>query len=452
MASFNLRSSVILRLIIIGVLGLVLLIPAALIQDVITEREGRRDEATREVSEKWGGIQTVSGPMLTVPFKKLFKDTAGKIATYIEYAHFLPEQLNIDAKLDPEIRHRGIYDIVLYKSDLTFTGKFLAPDFAGLNIAEADVMWKDAYLALGLTDLKGIKEIVKVKWNDTTLTANPGLESNDVINIGISSKPVLAALTRDATVSGGGYDFSMNVKLNGSTEMSFTPVGRETVVKTNSSWRNPSFAGAYLPETREVSEKGFTAAWKILHLNRNYPQQWIGNTQSIQGSQFGVRLLLLVDEYQKNMRSAKYAIMFIFLTFLALFMTEVLNRKSIHPIQYILIGIALLVFYTLLLSLSEQIGFGLAYLAASAAIISLITGYTKSVLGGLRETLAIAGILSLLYGFLFVILQLEDYALLLGSVFLFAVLAAVMYLTRKIDWFNAGKAAASESPESKPVA
>jgi inner membrane protein len=433
----KLKNSVGLRLFIIGVLSLVLLIPAMMIQGLITEREQRRDSAVFEVSYKWGQPQTIAGPILTVPYKKLVKDEKGNLTPVVEYAHFLPEQLSINAELFPEVRYRGIYEVILYNSRLQLRGNFAPLDFNQFSILAENILWKDSFLALGLTDLKGIREAVKIKFNDAEFIANPGIESKDVLEIGISVKPKLSA-------SNERYEFAIDLDLNGSGTISFVPVGKETAVKISSPWGNPSFGGEFLPVARQVQSNHFNAEWKVLHLNRNYPQQWLGSRHKIMDSSFGVELLLPIDEYQKTMRTAKYAIMFIALTFLAFFLTEVLNKKVIHPIQYILIGLALILFYTLLLSFSEHIKFNPAYLLSSLAIIALVTAYTKSVLSNNLATAIIAGILIILYGFLYIILQLQDYALLLGSVGLFIILAIVMYVTRKIDWFAIGKLA-SES-------
>lgn len=428
------RQSVGLRLFIIAGLSLVLLIPATLIIFLINEREQRRDHAILEVSEKWGQSQIIAGPVLTIPYRRAVSSNDGKtVTTVMENAHFLPDQLQVTGELVPEIRHRGIYDVVLYQSDLQLTGTFTAPNFGELSIAPENILWQEAVFALGISDLKGIRETIVIKWNDVDHIANPGIESKDVLFSGISTKLAVQPATP-------GYSFSVGLKLNGSGELQFLPVGKETKVNIAAAWGNPSFVGSFLPVTREVRHDRFSAVWSVLHLNRNYPQQWLGPRQELLASAFGVKLLLPIDEYQKTTRSAKYAIMFIALTFLAFFMTEILNKKILHPIQYLLVGFALLVFYTLLLSISEYLHFNQAYLIASAAVVLLISAYTRGMLQNNLITLIIGGILVLLYGFLFVILQLQDYALLLGSIGLFVILALVMYLTRNIDWFGVGKA------------
>ncbi|MDZ7268694.1 MAG: cell envelope integrity protein CreD [candidate division KSB1 bacterium] len=434
MTNFSYRQSVGLRLFIIAGLSLLLLIPAALIIFLIDERKERRDHAILEVSEKWGQSQIIGGPILTIPYQRVVGSSDGKtVTTVVEQAHFLPDFLQVSGELTPEIRHRGIYDVVLYQSDLQVTGTFPAPDFDELGIAPKDILWQDAVFALGISDLKGIRETIVIKWNGVEHIANPGIESKDVLLSGISVKPALQP-------GAAAHSFHVALKLNGSGELQFLPVGKETKVKIAAAWGNPSFVGSFLPAARELRHDRFTAEWSVLHLNRNYPQQWLGPRQELAASAFGVRLLLPIDEYQKTTRSAKYAIMFIALTFLAFFMTEILNRRILHPIQYLLVGFALLVFYTLLLSLSEYLPFNRSYLIASAAVVILISAYTRGMMQSNAIALLIGGILVLLYGFLFVILQLQDYALLLGSIGLFVILALVMYLTRKIDWFNVGRA------------
>ncbi|MGH7492465.1 MAG: cell envelope integrity protein CreD [bacterium] len=434
----KLKSSIGLRLFVIGVLSLLLLIPAVMIQALISEREQRRESAVFEVSDKWGKAQTLAGPILTIPYQRLATDDKGNAVALVERVYVLPESLSITAELLPERRYRGIYEVILYNARIKMRAYFAPVDASGLNIATNDIFWRDASLLLGMSDLKGIRDIVKIKWNGKELVANPGIEWKEVLATGITVKPELASRAES-------YDFAVDLNLNGSGEIQFLPVGKETRTTVSSSWNNPSFIGQFLPVQREVHTSQFRADWRVLHLNRNYPQKWIGAQPQLLASAFGVKLLLPIDEYQKTMRTAKYAIMFIALTFLAFFMTEILNKKILHPIQYVLIGLALILFYTLLLSISEHVSFNRAYLMASAAIIGLITAYTKGVLANNTVTAIIAGILIILYGFLFVILQLQDYALLLGSLGLFIILAIVMYLTRKIDWFSLAKIG-SEAP------
>ena len=432
------KNSVGLRMIIIAILTLLMLIPVSFVESLIQEREARRDEATMEVSSKWGAKQTISGPILEIPFKTTVRqerqNDKGVPTVFMEeitdYIHVLPESLAITTVLTPEVRYRGIYEVILYRSKILLSGTFLTGDVKELGIEAGKILWNEAGISLGISDLKGIKAAVNVRYNGLVYSANPGLLTTQALEQGITIRPPVSSTEKT--------DFTLELDLNGSTELAFVPVGRETVVSVEAAWGNPSFIGAYLPESREVTPQKFKAAWKILHLNRNYPQVWTSNAYAIKESAFGVKLIPAIDEYQKTMRTVKYAIMFLALTFLAFFMVEVLTRRVIHPIQYVLIGLALVIFYSLLLSISEQVNFNRAYWIASVATIALITLYTRSVLANARATVIIFGILTVLYGFLFIILQLQDYSLLLGSIGLFVILAVVMYVTRNIDWFALG--------------
>ena len=439
----KIKNSITIRLLSIGFLVLILLIPTAMIEDLISEREYRRANVIREVSSKWGGAQTIAGPVLTIPYYELNKfyddEKKEKYNKTKHYAHFLPEKLNIEGSLTPEIRYRSIYEIIVYNTLLNVNGTFTTPDFKTLGIDEGSVIWHEAFVSLGVPDMKGIRDNINLKWDKTTYAFNPGIETNDVISSGVSTKIKIEEDNfhqnfTDKVVKNIPFNFDLN--LNGSSFLNFIPIGKETNINITSNWAHPSFNGASLPDQREINKDGFTAQWKELHLNRNYPQQWLGDIHNINDSSFGVDLLLPVDEYQKSTRSAKYAIMFISFTFLIFFFIEVRNKKRIHPIQFILVGLGLTIFYTLLLSLSEHIHFNRAYLVASSAIIGMIGFYSISIFKNKKLTLLMSGVLILLYGFIFIILQLEDYALLMGSLGLFIVLALIMYLSRKIDWYE----------------
>ncbi len=432
------KQSMGVRILIIGFLILVLLIPSAMISSLIQERQYRRDEAVLEVSQKWGQPQTLTGPILTIPYTYASTDKDEIIRSSIGYAHFLPEVLVIGGELFPEIRKRGIYEVVLYGSSLNIEGGFLPLDLEDLKVPASDFLWKDAFLSIGVSDMKGLKDQVSFQLNDQTIFAESGLETHDVIGTGLTIPLDTINLKEKMT-------FSFDLELNGSKGLSFTPLGKETQVKILSDWSNPSFIGEFLPTDHIITESNFTAKWKILHLNRNFPQKWTGGKHNVSQAAFGVDLLVPVDEYQKNMRTAKYAFMFIGLTFLSFFMIELLNRKMIHPIQYLLIGFSLLVFYTLLLSFSEHMVFQYAYLISSVATIGLITSYTKAVLKDNQQTGIILAILVFLYVYLYIVLQLQDFALLIGSIGLFVILSVVMYLTRKIDWFSTLKLQSSDS-------
>ncbi|HXD94179.1 MAG TPA: cell envelope integrity protein CreD [Bacteroidia bacterium] len=431
------KQSITIRLFTIGILILLLLIPVSMVESLIRERESRQEDAIREVSSKWGEQQTITGLVLTVPYKtyeRVYEKEGSdkfRLVETIKYAHFLPEELNINGDISPEVRYRGIYEVIVYNSKVNLSGVFSTPSFEEWKIDKANIIWEDATISLGLSDLRSIQENISVKWNDKQYFFNPGVESNDVIQNGISTRLAISPLDSVVTKS----KFSLNINFNGSSSLNFIPLGKVTKVNIKSKWKNPSFDGAFLPDKREISADGFSANWEVLHLNRSYPQSFRSSVAGINESSFGVNLIVPVDEYQKSMRSAKYAVIFITLTFLIFFFVQILNGIKIHPIQYIIVGLALCVFYTLLIALSEHIAFMYSYLISSISIIGLITLYAKGIFKNKTLTQLICLILVILYLFIYSIIQMEDYALLMGSIGLFIVLAIIMYLSRKIDWY-----------------
>lgn len=425
------RNSITIRIISIGFLILILLIPAFMIQDLINEREYRNTEAKSEVSSVWGGIQSLNGPVISIPYRKTYINEKKEMYTQIEYAHFLPAELNIKGEILPEKRHRGIFDVVVYTAILDYNGTFDGFSFKDWKIGESDILWDKAFLSIGIPDMRGIQENVILKWNETEFPFSPGIESSDVLASGIST-----LIDLSAEKGAGIKKFSFRLNLHGSEEIYFAPLGKNTLVELKSNWNNPKFTGAFLPDSHQISEKGFFAKWKVLHLNRNFPQQWLGNQFQASEALFGVNLLIPVDHYQKSTRSAKYAIMIIAFTFLIFFFVEVLNKTRIHPIQYLLVGLALIIFYSLLLAISEHLNFNIAYIISSIATISLVVLYAHSFYKKMVLTWFTAFTLIILYAYVFIILQLQDYALLMGSIGLFIVMAIVMYLSRKIDWYN----------------
>lgn len=382
----------------------------------------------REISQKWGNSQTITGPFITVPYKTFFKDNEGKIQFNLNYFNILPEVLNISGDIKPEVRYRSLFEAVLYHTKLTFDGNFKLPLASQLNIEQNNILWDMAYLSIGITDMRGIQNKIEIQFNNTTYPAGPGLKTTDIAESGVGS--LIKPLSQ-----GGANKFSFELNLNGSETIYFIPLGESNIVKLRSSWPAPSFNGAFLPTTREINKDGFSALWKILHLNRNYPQFWQGNQYKVEPSAFGVQLILTANVYQKSTRLAKYAIMFIIFTFAAFFFSEIINKRRVHPIQYILIGLAILLFYTLLLSLSEYIHFNFAYIIAASVVTLMISGYSKAIISHPKFALTIFGILTILYTYLYIVLQLEDYALIMGSIGLLSILAIVMYITRKIDWY-----------------
>jgi inner membrane protein len=427
------QESITVKLIVIGFLTLLLLIPASMIRGLVRERKATRNEVVREISSKWGHSQTITGPVLTIPYRQ-YQSSSNRTTYVVKYAHFLPDQLNIEGDLIPEERYRSLYKVVLYRSDLTVSGTFSNPDFSVWKTDPETIMWDEAFVSVGITDMRGIKQRLVIRFNEEALEVNPGVASRDVIKSGVSA--VVPGLSQNDTAV---HRFSFDLHVNGSEEMRFIPLGKTTTAHIKSTWNSPSFDGAFLPDERDIDENGFTAKWTVLHLNRNFPQKWTGNEYLLPEWAFGVNLMFPVDHYQKTERSAKYAIMFIGLTFLTFFFSELLSKKRVHPIQYLLIGFALTIFYTLLLSLSEHLGFTYAYAIAGAAIIVLITAYSSSILKKFKLVALVGFVLTALYTFLFTILQIEAYSLLMGSIGLFLVMAIIMYLSRNVNWQSSGE-------------
>ncbi|MFB6351566.1 MAG: cell envelope integrity protein CreD, partial [Bradymonadaceae bacterium] len=331
-----------------------------------------------------------------------------------------------------------IYQVLLYGSSLSFRGHFARPDFDKLDLETGRPRWDKAYLSFGIADLTGIKETIQVHFDGDQYEFNPSVPTDEVLSSGVSVPLDLGggSATSSPPADDATFDFAFDVKLNGRKKLHFSPVGKSTKVHLEADTGSPSFDGDFLPDSRTIEQNQFRADWSILDLNREFPQQWTGSGPTIETTTFGVQLMTPVDHYQKSKRSTKYGLLFIVLTFTVFFFAEVLKRHRIHPIQYLMVGAALCVFFILLLALSEHIGFNLAYLLASTGVIGLITGYSKSVLKDGAPTAIVAAALVALYTFLFSILQLEMYALLIGSLGLFAVLAAVMFLSRNVEWYR----------------
>jgi len=408
------------------------MIPNALIKELIHERNHNQRSVIGEVSAKWGKEQKIVGPVLTIPYKSHYEDDDGKIFETIKYSHFLPEQLNIDGEINPENRKRGIYNVMLYQALITCQGWFKQPDFEKFGIDKELILMDKAFLQVSIPDMAGINDKITIMYDNQSYQMEPGIDKMNGFHSGV--KIPIAINTESENLN-----FNFDLNLNGSNSLTFGPIGKETIVNLNSNWGSPSFMGSFLPDEHAISKNGFTASWKILDLNRNYPQSWIDEKQNLLQSAFGLELMQPVDEYAKNLRSSKYALLVISLTFMLFFFFEVINRQKVHPMHYILVGLAISIFYILLLSLSEHIGFNKAYMISSLAIIGLIGSYSTTILETKLLAIILASILTAIFGFIFIILQLEDFALLAGSIGLLLVLASVMYFSRNINWSKVGR-------------
>jgi inner membrane protein len=447
-----LKESVTVKLAAIGFLVLILLIPTVWVLNLMEERQQRAESVMDEVASRWSGSQTLSGPILVVPYREVTRQAdPSKTIEIIRLAFFLPDVLTISGTVLPQTLHRGIFDVVVYQSDLTLKDSFLRPDVRALGLAEEQMLWTKAYLISNISDLRGIHQHPPVLTNGSRhllpepvqdvglrpMMLQPAYPSEAEVTQGRSATGIMALLNWQ-----GPEDFipdvEMKIYLKGSHFLYFIPSGKTTKVTLSGPWSDPSFDGAFLPDEREVTAGAFSASWNILHFNRPIPQQWKGNDAILRGSEFGLKLLVPVDAYQKSIRTAKYGILIILLTFVALLLVEITQQVRIHPFQYILIGAALVIFYTLLLSLSEQVGYTIAYWVSAIATVTLITAYSSSFFSHRRLMILLGTLLMVFYSFIFVVTLLQDYALLIGSVGMFLTVGALMYVSRKIEWYRNG--------------
>ena len=451
-SSFLKRWATTFKMVCVAVLILLLLIPLSMVRSVLRERLGRRNEAVSDITSSWGRDQKLVGPVLIVPYRypvKSWKEqpTAGGRIEKVEVvdmvtasAYFLPTNLTVSGDIKPMQLRRGIYQAVVYTGKLDFAGQFARPDFAKLRIRVDEVLWDDALVTFAIPDLRGVEGTLNLTWGPNIYSLLPGcklrgFQSGIFANIG------------GLRGSSDTIPFGLELTLKGSGGLSFTPVGVQNTVNVKSPWPDPSFQGAFLPTERKVTREGFDATWQVSYYSRGYAQQWTDqdataglNSGAAESSFFGVNFQSGIDAYRNTERAIKYGALFIVLVFAAFFLFELLAALKIHPFQYAIVGAALCLFYLGLLSLSEFIPFGLAYLASAGATTLLICFHSAKMLKSGARTFIVAGLLADIYGFLYVALQLQDYALLLGTGGLFAVLAVVIWLTRNIDWYARDRA------------
>lgn len=446
MRSFSPAAMLTAKLVVIGVLGLALWIPNSIIGLLVRERAERRDEVINEISATWGRAQNFEGPVLSLPVHRWSVDEDGRRIRRTAWLHQLPEMLEITGSLEPEIRYRAIYEVVLYRGRLKLVGAFPPMDPHRWGVESEDVQWHEAVLSFGISDPKGLREVPRLTLAGEEVPLEPG-EGRGPFAEGLGAKLELGSFGGSADLA---LVFEIEVEIAGSERLHFLPLGRETDVQLDAQWPNPNFDGAFLPDQRTVDQDGFTASWRVLSLHRDVPQHWLSGDASgdgwvlendfcdvfggaLQNASFGVELLFPVDAYQRTMRTVKYSVLFSLLTLLGFFAVEVGGKTSIHPVQYIVIGFALCIFYTLLLSLSEIIGFNPAYAVASVVIVGLIAAYVQAIVRSRLLTALCGGVLAVVYGSLFIMLQLEELALLMGTILLLVLCAVVMALTHRLN-------------------
>lgn len=416
---------------VIVALSVVLLVPLLLIGAQITGRSARQIEVLREIADSAAGSQTVIGPVCVVRYHELVQRESTRDEV-VEGTMVLPPQaLDISGEARVETRSRGIYHARLFHSALKVSGNFQVPAGLGLDPSRK-ILDADAFLVLAVSDPRGIS-------NDPVVLVNGANNRFSTGTVGLNdlagAKVALGALV---PAQGGHFEFSFPLNLMGTEHLSFAPVGIQTTVALKSDWPNPSFQGRFLPIARTVTDSGFEARWQVSSLARNFDQVLRAGPAGGNSEILGVGFLEPVNVYSMSQRAVTYGILFVVLTFAAFFLTEILRRLRIHPLQYLLVGLALAIFFLLLIALSEHVPFALAYTASAAACVGLIGVYLAGALGARKLGIQFGAGIGVLYAILYGVLLSEDNALLMGTALLFAALGVTMVATRKIDWYQIG--------------
>lgn len=442
-----LKTSVTARMLMVGFLVIVLLIPLSYINTLITKRSNRQESVVNEINEKWGNEVLFYGPILKIPYKTYsekiitstnIKENRTEKIEHINYAYFFPKKLDMYANITPQEKKRGIYKTSVYKGEFKINGTYEKPDFTTINVNETDIMWNKATIIIKTSNLKGINNQVSINFDQQIFSFLPQYEVENKLNLNdITLNKLETAFLDKKVLPTDKLDsnFSINFNISGSKQIRIIPIGKETNLNIVSNWNTANFIGDFLPlNSDKITKSGFDAKWKVLHINRPFSQEYFEILPNLNKFAFGVNFMIPIDEYQKSERSVKYGFLVIALTFLIFFLIQSISKINIHPFQYFMIGLALTVFYTLLISISEHTNFLTAYIISGISVIVLITLYSKSILKTYKFPLLIGLSLTALYTFIFIIIQLENYALLVGSLGLFVILSTVMYASRKIDW------------------
>ncbi|WP_410499094.1 cell envelope integrity protein CreD [Chitinibacter sp. S2-10] len=433
-----------------AMLGLMvsMLFVLSLVRDLVNERQQRADEVRAEIAQFSAGEQTLSGPFLVLPYtrtsSKLIAATKDKAAywedTTVEDRIVLtPDQFDARGQLAVEVLKRGLFEAPIYRSQLQLSGRFVILALTQYEARAASdrerisTRWQAPYLALSLSDVRGIQHLSGVAAGQPLKFA-PG-SGHARLGAGVHASLAEQKLQDVLLHEGRQLDFSFKLNLSGSTQLLIEPVGDSSTVALSGNWPHPSFAGNFAPLERSIGKDRFSARWQTSELATGGSKAAQCNaSENCNAARVGLRLIDPVDRYVLNERTMKYAELFMLLIFGAVFLMELIHRLAVHPVQYGLVGLGLAIFFLLTLSLSEHLGFNRAYWLAALASAGLQAYYVSFVLAGWRRGLGFATVLVGLYGLLFGILQSEDMALLMGSLTMFALLALVMYFTRNIDW------------------
>ncbi|MCP4329520.1 MAG: cell envelope integrity protein CreD [Alphaproteobacteria bacterium] len=435
------------RALLIAAIGLLMAVPLALVEDVIDERKGRRDQVRAEIAHIWGNPQTLTGPLLVIPMERSrtvrtrtddgrspWIKSAEEEIVELRHLIILPDDLSVAVTLDHEKRKRSIYESIVYVANSSIAGTFRVPAESELLAGRGDrqILWDQALLVLGIGDTTAIRDIGTATFAGRSLVLEPGTGGVTVVQSGIHAR------LADLAPGESDYPFAFEFDLNGSASLDVVPTGRESRIALSGDWPHPSFDGDFLPTAREIGETGFSAEWNIPHLARSLPQHWVHDPLSIEAQYrpdrhaTGVRLYQPVDPYQQAVRAAKYGLLFVALTLLTFFVMENVTGRRLHLLQYGVVGGALVLFFLLLFSFAEHIGFALAYLVATVAEIAVISVYVGAAMSTKRDAAIVGAILTALYLVLYFVLNAQDYALLAGALTLFVALTATMYATRNL--------------------
>ena len=427
--SQNPSNKILFKGVITAILIGVMMIPTLFINNLVEERQARQQSVVKEVNSRWAEAQTLSGPYIYLPYTSVTQDAYNKPVEVKNHLLIIPDEKQVSGNVETETRLRSIYKVLLYRAAVTDKGDFILQ--VPKDIAPERIQWLDARICFGISDFKGIEEKMIIWFNGSNNELSPGLPANEINEKGLSAPIPITAADLGKPLS-----YHMNVKLKGSSMLHFVPLSGNSSFSLQSSWPNPSFDGNNLPSDRTVSDKGFLASWSFNKANLPFGTVLRDFKFDESALDFGVTMVQPADQYAKTNRSVKYAILVIGLTFSLFFIIELLQKKPIHPVQYVLIGLGLVIFYSLLLAISEFIPFDFAYLIAAVSTILLIGLYAKSHFQNWKSAGIFSSVLVLLYGFIFILIRLEDTALLVGSIGLFIILAISMQASRKVNWYG----------------
>ena len=442
----------------IGILLLLILgslVPLSLVRSLVLERKALSSSVEHELAATWGGAQRIVGPILVVPFEEdelvqMPNPDRSALAAYVDnlvttrhLLYLLPEELDVDGRTTTSIRRRGIYEVPLFTADMSFAGRFGLPDLEAIDIApQRRFFWKDAWVEAYISDLSGALNPIVLNWDGRSIPFRIGTEEI------AGSAQIVAPLALEGVDDLSEATFAFEIELNGSDSIGALPLGRATRMALASDWPHPSFFGGMLPASSTIGPEGFEANWQVSHFARQLPQQWRDNDVKLDTlisrarvDGLAVRMVESVDHYLKAERSVKYGVLFVVLVCGVLFAFEVMAGGRVHVVQYGFVAAAVCIFFLLLLSLSEVLGFALAYALSAAMSLLLIAPYAAKVSRSWRQGATAGALLAGVYGYLYVTLQSEDHALIMGSLLLFVALAALMFATRNVDWYALAPAA-----------